>query len=476
MTHQKKYDLIAIGAGSAGLYVSIGMNMLGFKVLLIDQKAINFGGDCLNYGCVPSKSLIHISRLVHAALQTRALGMQVEGKPDLEKVMAYVHKRQAIICKHENPSYLNSTGIDTVIGKASFYDQDKVQVDDRIFQAKKIVIATGSSPVIPDIPGIEQVRYFTNKSVFNLKQLPERLLVVGGGPVGIELGQAFCRLGAEVNLVTAGDTILEKEAPEVSGVLLERLKEEGITFYFNARCSAFTDGHQAVIEPEKGENFSLDFDAVLFATGRRLDHDSIALEKANIDVVEGKIKVNDYLQTTNPKVFVSGDAAGQLKFSHAAELHGRILLNNFFSPIKKKVHYRNFSWVTFTDPEIATFGLNEKQLQEKGKPYEKIVHGFAEDDRAIIEDYPYGKLILYTEKSRHIFSNTKIYGGTMIAPHAGELIQELILANTAGIGSGKITEKIYPYPVASRVNQGIFINRMLGRITPTIRKVLHWFY
>lgn len=472
----KTYDLIAIGAGSAGLYVSIGMNLLGFRVLLIDEKEINFGGDCLNYGCVPSKSLIYISRLVHAAHQTEILGMRVEGKPDLEKVMSYVHERQEIIRAHENPAYLSSTGIDTVIGHASFVDKDKVQVGQQIYQAKKIVIATGSGPAIPDIPGIGQISYYTNKSIFNLKKLPERLLVIGGGPVGIELGQAFCRLGSGVSIVTTGDTILEREDAEISGILLKQLKKEGIKFHFKARGSVFPNAHQAVIETEKGEIFTLEFDTALFATGRKLHHDSLALENAGIEVEAGKIKLNDYLQTTNPRVYVSGDAAGQLKFSHAAELHGRVLLNNFFSPFKKRVHYRNFSWVTFTDPEVATFGLNEKQLQDSGKSYEKIVRDFAEDDRAVIEDYGYGKLILHTEKSRHPFSNTKIYGGSMIAPHAGELAQELILANSSGIGSSKITNKIYPYPVAARVNQGIFTDRMLSKISPAIKKVLRWLY
>ncbi len=475
MIHQK-YDLIAIGAGSAGLYVSIGLNMMGLKVLLIDQKAINFGGDCLNYGCVPSKALIHLSRQVHAAHQTKALGMQVTGNPDLEKVMAYVQERQDIIRHHENPAYLNSTGIDTAIGEASFYEKDKVQVGDQIFQGKKIVIATGSSPVVPDIPGINQIRYFTNKSIFNLKQLPERLLVVGSGPVGVELGQAFSRMGSQVSMVSTGDRLLKKEIPEVSEILLQCLKKEGMKFYFKSRCAAFSSSQQAVIEPENGEKFTLDFDAVLFAAGRKLEHDALSLEKAGIEVVDGKIKVNKKLRTTNARVFVAGDAAGQMQFSHAAELHGRVLLNNFISPLKKNVDYHHFSWVTFTDPEVATFGMNEKQLQKEDKSYETIVRDFAEDDRAIIENYPYGKLILFTEKSRHLFSNTKIYGGTMIAPHAGELIQELILANSAGIGSSKITDKIYPYPVAARVNQGIITNRMLSKITPTVRKILQWLY
>lgn len=471
----KSYDLIAIGAGSAGLFVSIGMNMLGFKVLLIDEKEVNFGGDCLNYGCVPSKSLIHISRQVHAARQIEGLGMQVKGNPDLEKVMAYVHQRQEFIRAHENPAYLRGTGIDTAVGRASFVNKNTVQVNGQDYQAKKIVIATGSSPVVPDISGVDKIRYYNNKSIFNLKTLPERLLVIGGGPVGIELGQAFQRLGSEVNVVTSGERILEKELPEISQILLERLKEGGMQFYFNARCTNFPEANKAIVE-RKGENFDLDFDAALFAAGRKLDHESLALENAGIETENGKIKLNDYLQTTNPKVYVSGDAAGQMKFSHAAELHGRLLLNNFFSPIRQKVNYNHFSWVTFTEPEVATFGLNEEQLQERDKSYEKIEKDFAEDDRAVIEDYRYGKLILYTEKSRHPFSNTKIYGGSMIAPHAGELIQELILANAAGIGSSKISNKIYPYPVAARVNQGIFTERMLRKIGPRIKKLLKWLY
>jgi len=471
-----KYDLIVIGAGSAGLYVSIGMNLLGLKVLLIDQQEINFGGDCLNYGCVPSKSLIRVSRLVNAAQQAQQFGYQADGQADLKKVMDYVHQRQEIIRQHENPHYLQREGIDTLVGEASFHSQDQIRVNEQIYQAKKIVIATGSNPKVPEVPGLDQVKWYTNQTIFNLQDLPQRLLVVGSGPIGCELGQAFQRLGSQVTIVSSGNRVLEKEHPQISALLLERLKQEGIQFYFNAHCSGFSSATQAIIEPREGEAFTHDFDAVLWAVGRQLDFHSLRLERAGIAVHQGKIELNDYLQTSNRKVYVSGDAAGQLKFSHAAELHGKLLLNNFFSPLKKKINYRHFSWVTFTDPEVATFGLNEQQLEQQKKSYEKLTYDFADDDRAVIEDYRYGKLLLYTQRARHPLANTKIYGGSMIAPHAGELAQELILANTAGIGTGKINDKIYPYPVASRVNQGILLDRMLSKITPRIQQLLRWLY
>ncbi|MFP4293787.1 MAG: dihydrolipoyl dehydrogenase family protein [Cyclobacteriaceae bacterium] len=470
------YDLIVIGAGSAGLYISIAMNQLGFKVLLIDREEIRFGGDCLNDGCVPSKSLIHVARMVHHARKSRDFGLAVSGKADLQKVMNYVYERQDQIRAHENPAHLQGEGIATLIGEASFIDNNTVKVNEKIYRAKRFVIATGSRPIIPDINGLDQADYLTNESIFELQHLPKKLLVVGGGPLGIELAQAFARLGTEVAVVTDGDRILEKEEREMSHILQNKLEEEGLRFHFNASCQAFVSGSEALIKRKDGSSFHLRFDKVLFAVGRQLSHHGLNLQAAGIEQEKGKIKLNKYLQTTNPKVFVAGDAAGQLKFSHASELHGKLLLNNFLSPLKKKISYRHFSWVTFTDPEVATFGLNEVQLRQQKIKYERLVLNFDEDDRAVIEDYRYGRLILYTSKAHHPLSSTKIYGGSMMAPHAGEMVQELILADAAGIGSSKIFDKIYPYPVASRVNQGIFLERTLSHIGPAIRKMLRWLY
>jgi len=215
---------------------------------------------------------------------------------------------------------------------------------------------------------------------------------------------------------------------------------------------------------------------VLVSVGRSLNHEGLGLQNAGIETRDRDILIDDYLRTTNKRVFVSGDAAGQYKFSHVADLHGSILLNNFFSPLKKKVRYDNLSWVTFTDPQVATFGLSEAELKKQGKSYERIESSFSDEDRAVIEDYQYGKIILYTSKSRFFMHNSKIYGGTIIAPFAGEMIQEFILAKEAGVGTNKIFDKIYPYPTRSRINKEPVRNRVLGQISPFIKKLLHFLY
>jgi pyruvate/2-oxoglutarate dehydrogenase complex dihydrolipoamide dehydrogenase (E3) component len=249
------------------------------------------------------------------------------------------------------------------------------------------------------------------------------------------------------------------------------LEQEGIRFLFNAEVEKFNSATEALIKLKNGERKHLLFDAIFVGIGRELQLESLQLQNAGIDVKNHKIVLNEYLQTTNKHVFACGDVAGDLVFSHAAEFHARILINNFLSPLKRKSNNNHMSWVTFTDPEIATFGLNEKQLKDRHIKYERLEQDFKEDDRAVIDNYQYGKIILYISTG-NIFKKEKILGGTMVAPHAGELIQELILANTERLSVNTIFNKIYPYPVASRINQNIISKHKEKRLTDNLKKLL----
>jgi pyruvate/2-oxoglutarate dehydrogenase complex dihydrolipoamide dehydrogenase (E3) component len=466
------YDIIIIGAGSGGLSVGLFMSKAGFKVLMVSKSDKDIGGDCLNDGCVPSKALIHVSRIVHEAKVAAYFGLEVTGKVDIKKAIDYVYERQEIIRVHENAQWLKDQGIDVALGEAQFTNKNEIEVNGKKFTGKKIVIATGSRPRKLSVAGVEKVKYYDNESIFYISELPERLLVIGGGPIGIEIAQALNRLGSKVTVVQYADKILEHDVPAVTEILLEQLQKERINFLLNADVDHFISANEALVKLKDGKTQNIQFDAVFAGIGRELDLKSLQLNNAGIQVKSNKIVADKYLRTTNKNVFVCGDVAGDLMFSHAAEFHARILLNNFFSPFNKRLSNDHMSWVTFTDPELATFGLNEKQLKERNISYKKLEQNFKEDDRAVTDNYQYAKMILYISKGG-LFKKEKILGGTMVAPHAGELIQELILANTSGLSVNSIFNKIYPYPVASRINQQIIVKHKEESLTNSIKKLLH---
>jgi len=472
---EKIYDIIVIGAGSAGLSVGLTMNKFGFSVLMIAKTEKEIGGECLNDGCIPSKALIHIAKIIKSAKKAADFGVSISGKPDFKKVMDYVHERQEIIRKHESVKVLTEKGIEIALGEAKFSGKNEVEINNKKFKGKNIVIATGSKPRKLNVPGIEKVNYFNNNNIFSIENLPENILIVGGGPIGIEMAQALNSLDKKVTIVQNSSMILDQDDETVAKVLLNQLRGEGIECLLNANVESFTSTNNAVIKIKNGDTIDLYFNAVFVGIGRELTLNPLHLNNAGIETKDGKIVIDEYLRTTNKNVFVCGDIAGDLMFSHAAEFHARILINNFLSPLKKKLNNDHMSWVLFTDPEIATFGLNEKQLLKRGIPYEKLEQDLSADDRAVTDNYQYAKIILYISKG-NIFKKEKFLGGTIVAPNAGELIQELILANTSGLSIGTVFNKIYPYPVASRVNQLLIVKHKEKMITPAIKKLLQIAY
>ena len=471
---EKLYDIIVIGCGSGGLSVGLFMAKAGFKTLMVSKSDRDIGGDCLNDGCVPSKAIIHVAKVIKNAKESQKFGLQVNGSVDIKRVTDYVYNRQQNIREHENAAWLREQGVEVVLGNAHFTGKNEIEVDGEKYNGKKIIMATGSKPKKLKIPGVDQVKYYDNESIFHIDTLPGKLLVIGGGPIGIEMAQTMNRLGSKVIVVHKGEMILEHDDKNITSILWQQLKKEGIEFLFNASITEFTSANEAKINLEDREEVIVNFDAVFVAIGRELNLELLQLEKAGIKSKDKKIVVDKHLITTNKNVFVCGDVAGDLLFSHAAEFHARILINNFFSPLNKKFNNDHMSWVTFTDPELATFGLNEKQLNDRGVSYEKLEQDFQDDDRAVVDNYQYGKMILFISKG--IFKKKKILGGTMIAPGAGEIVQELILANTKGISINVLFDKIYPYPVASRINQKIVVEYKSKGLTKNIKKLLRLAY
>lgn len=476
----KKYDLIVIGAGSGGIGAGGIANRLGLDVLMITGKAFDVGGDCLNYGCVPSKAMIHISRLFHAGREAKKFGLETQGKADFQKVLDYIHGQQQLIRDHENPEHFRERDMDVEVGWAKFIDKKTISVNGKEFTAKKIVLATGSIPRELEVEGVEMVEELhTNETIFyNLKKLPERLLVIGGGPIGCELGQAMSRLGSKVTIVNRGDQIMGKERTDFRGIMMQLFEKEGITVINEASVKSFSDKNTAHYTKENGERGEVKFDAVLVSIGRIVRTKGMDLEKAGIEVKDGKIVVDDYYRSTNKNVFVVGDAMGREQFSHGAEMHNRDLIVNFMSPFPLRKHsLENFSWVTYTDPEVATFGWTEKDLKDKNIDYTLIEQDFTEDDRAITADYQsYSKLVLYLSKKTLFNRTIKILGGTMMAPHAGELIQELLTANITGMDVNVIFNKVYPYPVASRINQKAITQHRQGDLTEGLKGILQFLF
>ncbi|MCO5935479.1 FAD-dependent oxidoreductase [Mucilaginibacter sp. RB4R14] len=470
-----EFDIIVIGAGSGGLSVGLFMNRAGLKVLMISLSDKDIGGDCLNDGCVPSKALIHAAKLVRHAKEAAQFGLDVSGSVDIQKVISYIRSKQSLIRVHENAQWLHDQGITVALGNACFAGRNQVEVDGKIYSGKKIVIATGSKPRKLTIEGVEKVSYFDNESIFHLETLPKNVLCIGGGPIGMEIAQALSRLGSKVTVVHKNSSILEHDDPEVTTILMEQLKKEGIKYLLNTRIDRFTSANGAAVKTAAGETEVIHFDAVFVAIGRELSLERLALSKADIEVEGKRIVIDRYLRTTNKDVLVCGDVADDLQFSHAAEFHARLILNNLFSPFKKKLNNQYMSWVTFTDPEVATFGLSEKQVKDKRINFRRLEKDFKDDDRAVVNNYRYGKLVLLVSEGG-FFRKQKLLGGTMVAPNAGELIQELILANSVKLPVKAIFDKVYPYPVASRINQSLVTDLISEGLTPVIKALLQKAY
>lgn len=478
-TSVKTYDLIAIGAGSGGLGATAIARTLGLKTLLIEAKAQNIGGDCLNYGCVPSKALIHISRLAQAAHESTAYGLKVEGEISFAKALNHVHKAQQRIRDHENVAWLEAQAHqDVAIGWAKFVNEHTVEVNGQQYSAQRIVLATGSRPRMLDVPGVEQVKSLhTNHTFFEKERaLPKRLLVIGGGAIGCELGQAMQRLGSDVTIVNIGERLLQNE-PEFASQILERvLTREGLTIHHGAQVEQFTQGSVAHVK-QAGKTFTIDFDEVLVAIGRDASVVDMNLAAAGIKTDDrGNLVVDDYYQTSNNAVYAIGDAMNREKLSHGAEMHNRDLIRNILIPFKKRHTLAQFSWVTFTDPEVASFGLSPKQLTQQRISFEVVDQSFKDDDRAIASGYADdAHLRLYVRK-KGLLGKVYILGGTMIAPNAGELIQELILAKQTGVTLNDIFNKIYPYPVASRINQKAAFTQRKGGFGEGFKKLIRWWW
>jgi pyruvate/2-oxoglutarate dehydrogenase complex dihydrolipoamide dehydrogenase (E3) component len=461
-------DICVIGAGSGGLSVAVAAAGFGVPVVLVEKAKM--GGDCLNYGCVPSKSLIAAARRSELARRSSAFGVTtMRPAVDLAKVHDHVHGVIAAIAPNDAKERLTGLGVRVIEGAARFKDRSTVAVGDDIeIKARRFVIATGSSPALPPIPGLAKAPHLTNETVFDLKQTPEHLIVIGAGPIGIELAQAFRRLGAEVTVLEAAQP-LAKDDPECAAIVLDQLAREGVQVRAGveiARVESTPPKVRAVLKTPTGEE-TVEGTHLLVAAGRSPNVDGLDLKAAGIKAEPHGIAVNRGLATSNRRVFAIGDVTGAQQFTHVANYHAGIVIRRALFRLAAKVEEDVIPWVTYTDPELAQVGLTEAIARKRYREIRVLRASFHDNDRAQTERETRGHIKVVT------MANGTILGATIVGAHAGELIATWGLAVQQQLNIRAIAELIVPYPTLAEVGKRAAIGYFTPKLTqPLLRRII----
>jgi pyruvate/2-oxoglutarate dehydrogenase complex dihydrolipoamide dehydrogenase (E3) component len=449
----KRFDnnLIVIGAGSAGLIASLIAATVRAKVTLIERARM--GGDCLNTGCVPSKTLIRSAKVAHYLKTSQRYGLRdVAGTVDFGAVMQRVRDAIATIAPNDSVERYTALGVECVAGNARIVDPWTVEVDCKRMTARNIVIATGAAPFVPPIPGVDRVDALTSDDVWNLTELPRRFVVMGAGPIGCELAQSFQRLGSQVTLIDMADRVLPKEDADVSALVADVLRSEGVDVLVGHKAVRFeSDTEKRLVAEVNGQTIAIPFDHVLVAVGRRAHTKSLGLEDLGIGLNrDGTVVVDEYLRTSVRNILACGDVAGPYQFTHMASHQAWYAsVNALFGRFRKfKANYSVVPWATYTDPEVARVGLSAEEGTAKGVAFEVTRHELAHVDRAIAEGETRGFIKVLTQRG-----SDRILGATIVAPQAGELIAEYVLAITHGLGLKKLMSTIHIYPTSAEINK-----------------------
>lgn len=459
-----QYDLVVVGGGSAGLSAASLARALGATVALIDREKL--GGECLYTGCVPSKALLHAAQVAATVQRAGSTGLRAALEPvDLAAVMTSVQGAiQQVYGESDAPEHLVARGIDVAFGEARFLGPRSLKLNEQTITARRFLIATGSHPAIPDIPGLENITYLTNDTIFALRALPERLAIIGGGPVGCELGQAFARLGSQVTILQRPERLLPKDEPEASAALLTHFTREGIAVVTRARVAGLTRSGEAIqitytVEGETRETLA---DALMIATGRAATIEGLDLEAAGVryDTRQG-ILVDANLRTSNPRIYSAGDVTGGFRFTHAAAAQARTAVRNALFPGGSAFDARVMPWATFTEPEVAHVGLTEAEARRQhGDTVRVTTQPFTGVDRAITDEATAGFLkLVSTAKGR-------LLGAQLVGPRAGDNINELALALAQRLTLSQLAATTHVYPTLALAIQqaaGAFAVERIGR-------------
>jgi pyruvate/2-oxoglutarate dehydrogenase complex dihydrolipoamide dehydrogenase (E3) component len=463
-----RYNLVVIGAGTAGLVTAAGAAGLGARVALIESHLL--GGDCLNYGCVPSKSIIRSSRSAEDVRSAGGFGVRAPGgvEVDFPSVMERMRRLRSKISSHDSANRFKELGVDVFLGHGRFSGEDTVEVAGKTLHFSKAVIATGARAVELPIEGLREAGYLTNETVFSLTERPARLAVIGGGPLGSELAQAFHRLGSQVTVVEMGNHLLGREDSDAAKIIQEVFLKEGVQLLLNARPVRIskTDEGKVIFYEIDGKEERLVVDEILIGAGRAPNVDGLNLEAAGVryDRKQGVV-VDDYLNTSNPRIFAAGDICLQYKFTHTADAAARIAIQNALFMGRKKLSGLTIPWTTYTDPEVAHVGMYERDAKERGIEVDTFVRPLSEVDRAVVDGEEEGFVKVHVKRG-----TDKILGATIVARHAGEMLSEISLAMVNGLGLKAVGNVIHPYPTQAEAIKQVADMYNRTRLTPFVKQ------
>lgn len=468
------YDIGVLGGGAAGLTVTAGAARAGAKVLLVEKER-RLGGDCLYYGCVPSKTLIRTAKVYHLMKNSERFGLPwvSVGRPDFGKVAARIGSVIRTIQAHDSEERFCGLGAKVEYGRPSFVDDHSISLDGRRISAGYWVVATGSSAAIPPVDGLRETSYITNREVFSMSALPESMVIIGGGPIGIELAQAFARLGTKVTIVEFLSRILNADDGDLTDIIMDTLKAEGVEFNLDsAVVSTRNVGDEKEVTFRKGgETKSVRAQALLVATGRRVNLDGLSLEQAGVAFARQGLILDERLRTTQKHIFGAGDVTGTYQFTHAAGYEGSIVLSNAIFHLPRKADYRYLPWVTYTDPELASIGMNEKMAKGKGIRYTVWSEDFVMNDRSLAEGETTGKMKMLLDEKE------KLIGVQILGPEAGNLLAEWVAVLNGNVKLSTLAAAVHPYPTLGEINKRVAGDFLATKIfSEGMKKALKFFF
>jgi pyruvate/2-oxoglutarate dehydrogenase complex dihydrolipoamide dehydrogenase (E3) component len=465
-----RYNLVVIGAGTAGLVAAAGAAGLGARVALVERRLM--GGDCLNFGCVPSKALIRASRVCSAIGHAPEFGIAPAPSAGAEfgAVMARMRRLRAELSANDSASRFKSLGVDVFLGEARFVGRDAAEVDGKRLNFSRALVATGASPAAPPIPGLTEAGFLTNETVFSLTELPRRLAVIGAGPIGCELAQALRRFGSQVWLLEALEQILAREDRDAAAIVERAIVSDGVELLTGCKVAsvARSAAGRTVRLEYRGAPREIEVDEILVTAGRAPNVEEIGLEAAGVEYDrKAGVRVDDYLRTSNPRIFAAGDVCSALQFTHLSDAHARIVIRNALFFGRERASRLTIPWCIYTDPEIAHVGLSEADAVTRGVAIGTFTQEMSAVDRAVLDGETAGIAKI------HVRAGTdKIVGATIVAAHAGEIISELTLAIAAEIGLGRIAGVIHPYPTQAEAIKKLADAYNRTRLTPSRKRLL----
>ncbi len=469
------YDIGIIGGGAGGLTVASGAAQLGARILLVEKEP-QLGGDCLHYGCVPSKTLIKTARVYHNMKRAPDFGLPAVDLPpvDFGRVSERIRAVIAAIQPHDSEERFCELGVRVRFGEAVFSDDHSIALDGRHISAKTWVIATGSSPVVPPIPGLADTPHLTNREIFSLERLPRSMIILGGGPVRRQMARAFNRLGTRVSVVDLAPQVLGKEDPDMAAAVMKVLAAEGVEFHLECAIEAVkeTGSLKTVsIRDKSGTAGRLEAEQILVALGRRANTAGLGLDAIGVETHRGGIKVDGRLRTSQRHIYAIGDVNGGYQFTHAAGYEGGIVISNAVFRLPRRADYRFLPWCTYVDPELASIGRNERAAREAGIDYSVWVESFGENDRSLAEGNVTGKIkMILDEKEKPI-------GVQIMGPHAGDLLGEWVAALNGGVKLSTLATAVHPYPTLTEISKRVTGSYFSPKIfSDRIKKGLKFFF